>query len=44
MRHRMRGGSGLPIYNVGVDFGCGEVRVMDSCWLIGTGVDVWELW
>jgi hypothetical protein len=40
----VRRGSGPPVYNVGVDFGRGEVRIMDSCWFVGSGIDIWELW
>ena len=34
----------LPVYDVFVDFGGGEVRVVDSRWFVGAGVAVWKLW
>lgn len=37
----MRGG-GLPVDDIGVDFGGREVRVEDPCWYVRAGVGIGE--
>jgi hypothetical protein len=34
----------LPVYDVFVDFGGGEVGIVDSGWFVGAGIAIWEFW